>query len=401
MNDDGSAWRRDFLTHRIWVAIAVALIAGCGGGAEGTTPASTAQPVDLIGFPTAADSYEGAAGDDTAAAAGQLPIGSTQSRTLFPAGDRDYVKVALVAGTAYEFSANRLNYNGDTELFLYGPDGSSLVASNDDYIGLDSRILFTPAASGSYYLKVEAVDIPTVKDDQRDVASYLLGAREFSDQDGDTFSPYYDCDDARGVVFPLAMETAGDGVDQDCSGADVPAGATGDIAEVDDTVQTTRVMAPVVTSPFEPLFERAMYVANTRSLSAGDVDYFSVEIPAHGAVEIDLADYDLALLGTLYGSDGSTAVEGPEQLPYFHVVNVQSVPRTVYVKYEAQISGETGYYVPFYASLGVDIDGDTYFTRDWISVRDCDDTDPAIHPGAADGIDGVDQNCDGRDGVVP
>ncbi len=33
---------------------------------------------------------------------------------------------------------------------------------------------------------------------------------------------------------------------------------------------------------------------------------------------------------------------------------------------------------------------------------DCDDTDPAIHPNAADPLgDNIDQNCDGEDGIAP
>ncbi len=398
MNDKGSCKPRPEsrrLVRHICMSIAVLAAASCGGGG-GTTPSST--QVDLIGFPAAADPYEGTGGDGSAATASELAIGSTQSRTLYPAADEDYAKVTLAAGTAYEFSANRLNYTGDTELFLYGPDGTSLVSSNDDYIGLDSRILFTPTTAGTYYLKVEAVDIPAASDDQLDVASYMLGVRVFRDADGDTFSQYYDCNDARNDIFPLALETVGDGVDQDCSGADVPTGLTADIAEDDDSIQTARVMAPVNNSPFEPLSERAMYLANTRSLTSGDSDHFSIEIPARGAVEIDIADDNLTVRGTLYGSNG-TQIDLPEPFPYFYVVNAESAPKTIYVKYEADTPGASGYYIPFYASLGVDLDGDTYYTQDWIQVRDCNDGNSAIHPGAADTtIDGVDQNCDGRDG---
>lgn len=52
----------------------------------------------------------------------------------------------------------------------------------------------------------------------------------------------------------------------------------------------------------------------------------------------------------------------------------------------------------------VDNDKDGYFVcvdpaYGEVSDRDCDDKDPAIHPGAADSLgDGVDQDCDGKDG---
>lgn len=400
MNNKGSCKpksKRSRPARLIWMWMALLAAAGCGGGGgDGAMPSST--QVDLVGFPAVVDPYEGPVGDGSTATAGQIAIGSTQSRTLFPAGDEDYVKLTLAVGTTYEFSANRLNYTGDTELVLYSADGTTVVASNDDYIALDSRILYTPVTAGTYYLKIEVVDIPAANDDQLDVASYVLGARVFTDGDRDGFSPYYDCNDARDDIFPLAMEAAGDGVDQDCSGADVPTGITADIAEDDDTIHSARMMAPVSNSPFEPLFERAMYLANTRSLTSGDADYFSVEIPARGAVEIDLADDNLTVIGTLYGSDG-TQIGLPEPFPYFYVVNAESAPKTIYVKYEADTPGASGYYIPFFASLGVDNDGDAHHTQDWIQVRDCDDGNSAIHPGEADTmIDEVDQNCDGRDG---
>lgn len=47
---------------------------------------------------------------------------------------------------------------------------------------------------------------------------------------------------------------------------------------------------------------------------------------------------------------------------------------------------------------GVDADGDGFES----GRRDCDDSDPAVHPGAFEAIgDGIDQDCDGLDGPDP
>jgi hypothetical protein len=40
------------------------------------------------------------------------------------------------------------------------------------------------------------------------------------DEDGDGYDQYDDCDDGDASVFPDAKETAGDGVDSNCDGAD-------------------------------------------------------------------------------------------------------------------------------------------------------------------------------------
>lgn len=404
MNNKGSSKPRPAsggLAQQVVLSVALLALAGCGGGGggEGGTPSS--MQTEVVSFPVTPDTYEGTSGDNTQAEAGTLTIGTTQSRTLFPAGDEDWVKVTLTAGKQYEFSTNKLNYTGDTELFLFESGNTTTpVASNDDYISLDSRFTFTPTVSGTYYLKVSAADV--TNDDQLEVVSYVLGARVFSDKDGDSFSPYYDCNDGRSDIHPWALETPGDGIDQDCSGADAPSGNKPDLAENDDTIDTARVMAPVTASPFEPMVERVMHLANKRSLTPdGDMDFFSIEVPANGAIEIDLADEDVTVRGTLFGSN-KVQIGVPETFPYFYVVNTDSAPKKIYVKYEADVAGTSGYYIPFYADLGVDLDRDTFYTQDWVQVRDCNDADASIHPSAGDSAgDGIDQNCDGVDGMAP
>lgn len=48
-----------------------------------------------------------------------------------------------------------------------------------------------------------------------------------------------------------------------------------------------------------------------------------------------------------------------------------------------------------------DADGDGYPNNDCVETVDCDDDDAAIYPGADDPEgDGIDQNCDGIDGIA-
>ena len=47
-----------------------------------------------------------------------------------------------------------------------------------------------------------------------------------------------------------------------------------------------------------------------------------------------------------------------------------------------------------------DADGDGYMDEDCLYGTDCDDTDPAINPGADEGCDGIDSDCDGALGPL-
>ena len=92
-----------------------------------------------------------------------IALNGTVRSTIGSAGDVDWIKAALSAGTSYV-----IELNGDTNaanaladpsfLGIYNAAGR-LVAntSNDDYgIGLDARVTFTPSTSGTYYLAAGA-----------------------------------------------------------------------------------------------------------------------------------------------------------------------------------------------------------------------------------------------------
>ncbi|NCT12566.1 MAG: matrixin family metalloprotease [Rhodobacterales bacterium] len=97
--------------------------------------------------------------DDTTTTA-TLALGETFAGTLESAGDRDWVRVTLTQGETVELL---LFGRGDGALedpFLRLYDaGGTLLEFNDDFgAGYDSGLIFTPKATGIYYIEAAAYD---------------------------------------------------------------------------------------------------------------------------------------------------------------------------------------------------------------------------------------------------
>jgi subtilisin-like proprotein convertase family protein len=75
--------------------------------------------------------------------------------TYFGASDEDWSSYSLIAGTDYVFKTQDLLDGADTTLELYGADGTTLLASNNDRDDTTkaSLIRFVAPANGQYYLK--------------------------------------------------------------------------------------------------------------------------------------------------------------------------------------------------------------------------------------------------------
>lgn len=77
--------------------------------------------------------------------------------TLEPPSDLDWFAFDAVAGGRYTLRTDSLLGSTDTFLSLYGPDGTTLLATNDDIVtGADkrSRIVWLAPAAGRYYARV-------------------------------------------------------------------------------------------------------------------------------------------------------------------------------------------------------------------------------------------------------
>lgn len=86
---------------------------------------------------------------------------SIAEAAISPAGDEDYFKYDLVAGTTYVIetgpSTTDLGTNYDIVMWLYDTDGTSQLAYDDDG-GVSNYCYeeFTPSVTGTYYTKVRA-----------------------------------------------------------------------------------------------------------------------------------------------------------------------------------------------------------------------------------------------------
>lgn len=344
---------------------------------------------------TTIDTFEGVSGDDSAATASAISIGDSQSRTISPLKDVDWVAVDLVVGTDYEFTANQLCPTCDSVLNLFDTDGVTELASNDDYSPrVSSNIKYTPGASGTYYLRVEPFSISTI--------TYMLSTRVLVDGDSDGRSDFYDCNDANGAIAPWFSEIANDGIDQDCSGADLPLATAADIFEPDNDFTNAVSMQFSDVGYKEIIYQSLVFDANTRTLDqAGDIDYFKLTVPARSAVATaslySSAYFSGLRVMSVYDSDGvSLLTELADSDLQTKIRNTSSLDRTYYLSYSAANGTDTGVYVPTAYHIGSDLDGDSHYSND--NVSDCDDTDTAIFPGATETVnDGVDSNCNGED----
>lgn len=94
--------------------------------------------------------------NDGIATADSAALGDQATGVIDPQGEADTWFVDLTAGQflSADVDAQSIGSPLDPELTLIAPDGRSVVAFNDDFDGLDSRISYRVPASGRYYLVI-------------------------------------------------------------------------------------------------------------------------------------------------------------------------------------------------------------------------------------------------------
>lgn len=352
--------------------------------------------INPFAYPAGADSAESNTGDDTLETASTFTIGNSASRTIWPQADTDFYAVELTADVTYEFSANQLCSTCDVYLYLYDATNTELD-SNDDYVGYDSRILYTPTITGTYYLEVRAYD------EEFGIAQYTFGARTFIDTDNDTVSAFYDCNDNDNTIYlnnsdvnDNSVEIPEDGIDQTCNGVDQLLPTTADNAEIDNTPETALNMVAFDGYYDEVQYRTEVFINNSRTLhDENDEDWFTINVAPFSKVRVRSAESSGSYTTNYFESDATTSNNNNSST----FLNTTDSTKTYFVR----LSGSTAngaWVVLGYENRGQDLDNDGFYNRDNGSSRDCNDDNNAINPDATEiDNDSIDSDCDGLDNL--
>lgn len=186
--------------------------------------------------------------NNTAAEATPVALGDVATGTIDPPDDIDYFAITLTAGTVLDLDvdANQVGSPLDPVIGLFDTDGVTLLASNDDFDGLDSRLTYSIPADGQYYVAI--IDY------------------------GGSGGPNYTYSLSFGTLEPDEIE---------------PNDTPGDATVIALAQQATAVVSP-----------------------ATDVDYFALDLPGSGQLDVELLLTTTYFYGTatVYDVDGTTVL---------------------------------------------------------------------------------------------
>ncbi|NTV62682.1 MAG: hypothetical protein HGA65_03970 [Oscillochloris sp.] len=146
-NDDFIGWA----SRIVWVATDTStLFARVRHYRSDMAGSCTSYNLAVAGATIAPDAFEP---DDTSVTATSFTVnGTAQTHTFHTTSDFDMVSFSAVANTTYTLYTSNLGTNADTVLVLYDSLGTTALASNDDYIGYGSQIVWTAPSTGDYLL---------------------------------------------------------------------------------------------------------------------------------------------------------------------------------------------------------------------------------------------------------
>jgi len=158
-------------------------------GAQGFGDVTGTYTLSVREYVPPPDDY--ADGPDTS---GAVTVGGSVTGEIGTPDDQDWFAVTLEAGQGYaidvEGSDTGMGTLPDPYAFLYDADGNQLAQDDDGGQGFNSRLLYTPQQSGTYYAAAASFGEAT--------GTYTLGVSEYVPPPDD----YGDMPDAAGAVAP-------------------------------------------------------------------------------------------------------------------------------------------------------------------------------------------------------
>jgi hypothetical protein len=143
-------------TKQSWLYVWVILGAFGLGACKGTIGPGPAEGLVFPATATATPVPDQFEDDDDVESAMNLPDTiSYQTHTFHDPGDIDWlVFTPLSAPTFYTFETNNLAAGVDTKIAIYANDKSTLLFSNDNYLGGPRSRMNYPLGITSYYIKI-------------------------------------------------------------------------------------------------------------------------------------------------------------------------------------------------------------------------------------------------------
>ena len=336
---------------------------------------------------------------------------------------------SLLTGTGY--SANLTvawDANSEPDLIgyrIYCGESSGNYTVNHDLISSDpndpppTTYEFTGLKEGTtYYLAAKAISQTGESDYSQEISYTVPAAPVASDIDKDGYTvAQNDCNDADSSINPGATDVCGDGIDQDCSGADVAcpddnslvrdaqAGELiGDFEIISDSAASSGAYVYVpngVGTRFDGPDETHKIIYSFNLLNAGTYRIKGVVYAANGSDDSFWVKVNGSPVGgylwdvlqnTSYQQDYVNDRNGADPVE----VSLKAGPNTVtvYLREDGTRLDRIELEPVAIAAPASDLDGDG-FTE---AQNDCNDNSATVYPGAEEICgDGIDQDCDGSD----
>jgi len=201
--DRGSQWRRWLVA---WLLLATTVLVANADETRGTRRS---------------------AGTRVAPADSPITLGVTTDRQSYTAGET----ISITANAAYGDGSPVLQVKTTTVVIKDGT-GRRVARSGLENQGSGAftfgHVTAPSAAPGSWKIEIDVEDTKRNKAEEEISVDVMIGSPPCPDADGDGYADGEcggtDCDDSDPLIHPGAIDNCGDGIDQNCSGADLPCG---------------------------------------------------------------------------------------------------------------------------------------------------------------------------------